>query len=146
MALIQPIMSNNFDATSSGRAAGGRDEAEVEFVMSALDAAGHTDERRRSRRCTYRVRAALQLFADMYDGQAIMLYTRDITPKSLGFITRHRLPLGYGGVVDLPDPAGVVRSIDCTLIRCREVAKGWYEGAVYFNREQSEFQNDCGGL
>ena len=69
-----------------------------------------------------------------------MLHTRDITPKSLGFITRHRLPLGYGGVVDLPDPAGVVRSIDCTLIRCREVAKGWYEGAVYFNREQSEFQ------
>lgn len=141
MALIEQIMANNSDATSSGRAAaGGREEAEVEFVMSALDAAGHTDERRRTTRWLYRVRAALQLFADMYDGQAIVLHTRDITPKSLGFITRHRLPLGYGGVVDLPDPAGVVRSIDCTLIRCREVAKGWYEGAVYFNREQSEFQ------
>ena len=140
MVLIYPIMLNNSDATSSGRAAAGaRDEAEVEFVMSALDAAGHTDERRRISRLPYRVRAALQLFADMYDGQTIVLHTRDITPKSLGFITRHRLPLGYGGVVDLPDPTGAVRSIDCTLIRCREVAKGWYEGAVYFNREQADF-------
>lgn len=133
-------MLNNSDATRSGRAAvDGRDEAEVEFVMSALDAAGHTDERRRTTRLPYRVRAGLQLFADMYDGQTIVLHTRDITPKSLGFITRHRLSLGYGGVVDLPDPTGVVRSIGCTLIRCREVAKGWYEGAVYFNREQADF-------
>lgn len=115
------------------------EEAEVDFIMSALDAAGSPRDRRQVMRHPYRVRAALQLFANISEGAPVKLHTRDITTRSLGFITRHRLPLGYGGVVDLPDPQGMIRSIDCTVLRCREVAKGWYEGALYFNREQRDF-------
>ena len=117
-------------------------DAEVEFIMSALDADIHDIDRRHSTRQSYRVRATLQLFADVSDGEPLVLHTRDITPQSLGFITRQPLPLGYGGVVDLPDASGVVHSIDYTLLRCREVAKGWYEGAVYFNRKQVDFKTE----
>ena len=48
-----------------------------------------------------------------------------------------RLPLGYGGVVDLPANDGTILSIACTLLRCRQASPGWYEGVVYFNREQT---------
>jgi hypothetical protein len=119
------------------------ERAEVEFIMSALDAAGFNLDRRRSVRNRYRVRAALELFSEM-DGssQAIILYTRDATSKSLGFITRRRLPLGYGGVLEVCGPDGVLRSVECTLLRCREISTGWYEGALYFNREQPAFRWD----
>ena len=56
----------------------------------------------------------------------------------LGFITPHRLPLGYGGFVEFPGPDERPRRLQCTLQRCREIAPGWYEAAVCFNREQPE--------
>lgn len=120
-----------------------RERAEVEFIMSALDAASFSLERRRSVRHRYRVAASLRLFSEM-DGEAepVRLYTRDVTSKSLGFICRRRLPLGYGGLLDILDPAGTTLSIDCTLLRCREISSGWYEGALYFNREQAAFRTD----
>ncbi len=34
---------------------------------------------------------------------------------------------------------GEMVEIYCTVLRCREVAGGWYEGALYFNREQAVF-------
>jgi hypothetical protein len=118
-----------------------QERAEVEFIMSALDAAGYSLDRRKSVRNRYRVRAALQLYSEMDQrSEAIILYTRDVTSKSLGFITRRRLPLGYGGVLDVPDTDGVMRTIECTLLRCREISTGWYEGALYFNREQPAFR------
>jgi len=128
--------------TSSPQAApSDHDEAELEFIMSALDAASYSHERRRTVRYPYRVRAVLRLYAEIEDATPCLLHTRDITSRSLGFVTRRRLPLGYGGTVDLPDPKGVIRSIDCTLLRCRELTNGWYEGSLYFNREQYDFGN-----
>ena len=41
--------------------------------------------------------------------------------------------------LELPCPDGNLISIACTLLRCREAAPGWFEGAVCFNREQLEF-------
>jgi hypothetical protein len=87
----------------------------------------------------YRVRAQLQLFADPPGADPWILYTRDINPKGLGFITRHRLPLGYGGKIQLPSPTSQIVTIHCTLYRCREAAQGWFEGALYFNRDQWTF-------
>ncbi len=118
------------------------ERAEVEFLMSALDAAGYSLERRKSVRHRYRVVATLRLFSEMDAAEPITLYTRDATSKSLGFICRRRLPLGYGGVLEVTDPAGRQRSMECTLLRCREISKGWYEGALYFNREQAAFRWD----
>jgi hypothetical protein len=111
--------------------------ADLSFLLSALEAGGGRHERRRSHRHSYRVRAELELYADAADGDPRILYTRDIGVRGIGFLTPQRLPLGYGGRLRLADPAGRPLNIPCTLLRCRQVAPGWYEGAAYFNREQS---------
>jgi len=114
---------------------------EVELILSALEAAGvHPDNRRRHPRMSYRVAAALRLYSDPPGSAPWTLYTRDVSIRGLGFITPHRLPLGYGGVVQLPTPrTGRIASIAGTLFRCREVSNGWFEGSLYFNREQFVF-------
>ena len=123
------------------RSTGGRDwPAQVELIMSALDTGQFTaDNRRKNRRNPYRVKAKLRLFSDPPLASPWVIYTRDINARGLGFISSHRMPLGYGGLIELPGPEGGVVSINCTLFRCREAAPGWYEGSVYFNREQPEF-------
>lgn len=114
----------------------------VALVMSALEAGAAQESNRRSGapRYRYRAQAILRLFSDDQATPPWLLYTRDINPRSLGFVTAHRLPLGYGGVIELPGPDGAPMSIHCTLLRCREAAPGWFEGGVYFNREQPNFE------
>jgi hypothetical protein len=124
---------------------------QVEMIISSMEAgrhawlqemesAGrHADERRNSDRRPYRVRAELRLFRDRPGSPAWLLYIRDADPRGLGFISPHRLPLGYGGYVELVAPSGRPVSIPCTLFRCREAVQGWYEGAMSFNREQADF-------
>src|SRR3954470_7168130 len=97
------------------------------------------EERREHGRRSYRVHAELRLFSDLPGSPAWVLYTRDINPRGIGFITPHRLPLGYGGHVELLSPKGRKIRAHCTLFRCREAVKGWWEGALYFNREQHVF-------
>ena len=115
---------------------------QAEMVLSAIEAGQHgagpnpAIERRSSKRVSFRVRAQLRLYSDNPGEPGRVIYTRDIHTRGLGFITPHRLPLGHGGLVDLPTPAGKIVSVPCTLLRCREAAPGWYEGSVYFNRDQ----------
>jgi len=118
---------------------------QVELILSAIEAGRQGNEqtgprlaqdRRATRRISYRVRGRLRLFSDAPGEEGRVIYTRDIHSRGLGFITPHRLPLGHGGVVELLTPGGKIVSIPCTLLRCREAAPGWYEGSVYFNREQ----------
>lgn len=114
--------------------------ATVDLILSALEAGRDCPlDRRRNERNAYRVRASLRLFSDAAGTPPWTLYTRDVTPRALGFITLHCLPLGHGGTVRLPGPDGQDLQIPCTLLRCRRAAPGWYEGAVYFNREQFVF-------
>lgn len=113
---------------------------QVEMILSAIETGQHgARNRRAARRNSYRVRARLRLFSDPPLASPWMLYTRDIHSRGLGFLTSHRLPLGYGGLIELPGPDGGIVTINCTLLRCREAAPGWYEGSVYFNREQAAF-------
>ena len=113
---------------------------QAELILSALETGQHgRRDRRAARRNPYRVRARLRLFSDPPLASPWTLYTRDVHARGLGFITPHRLPLGYGGLVELPGLDGGVVTINCTLLRCREAAPGWYEGSVYFNREQPHF-------
>jgi len=116
---------------------------QAELVLSAIEAGQHRNgfaaggaERRTGKRASFRVRAQLRLYSDNPGEPGRAIYTRDIHTRGLGFITPHRLPLGHGGLVDLPTPAGKIVSVPCTLLRCREAAPGWYEGSVYFNRDQ----------
>src|SRR6476646_6389684 len=114
--------------------------AQVELIMSALDTGQYEPNRREHRRNSYRVKARLRLFSDPANSSPWTVYTRYIHSRGLGFISPHRLPLGYGGLIELPGPEGGVISINCTLSRCREAAPGWYEGSLCFNREQLEFE------
>ena len=113
---------------------------QAELVLSAIEAGQHfngpSGERRHGKRVSFRVRAQLRLYSDNPGEPGRTIYTRDIHSRGLGFISPHRLPLGHGGLVDLPTPAGKIVSVPCTLLRCREAAPGWYEGSVYFNRDQ----------
>ena len=108
------------------------------MIMSAMEAAGRNHQQRRAlRRIAWRVQANLRLFVDTPGHPNRVVYTRDIHARSLGFLSAERLPLGYGGVVDLPANDGTILSIACTLLRCRQASPGWFEGVVYFNREQT---------
>ncbi len=114
---------------------------EAELVISAIETGQHHgwQERRCCARASYRVGAHLRLFSDMSDAAPWTLYSRDANARGLGFITPHRLPLGHGGILEIVVPEGAMRSIPCTLLRCREAAPGWYEGSLYFNRPQLDF-------
>jgi len=115
--------------------------AEADLIISALEAGAPpvSDNRRRHPRRRCRVIADLRLFSDPPGTPRWRLFTRDVSVRGVGFVTRDRLPLGYGGIIELPGPNGRVMSIQGTLFRCREIGNGWYEGALYFNREQWPF-------
>lgn len=109
---------------------------EVDLILSAMDAAQPSGaERRRAPRFQCRVRADLRLFSEPDFASPIALYTRDLTARGLGFITRNRLPLGYGGMVEFVAPNGQAIRAQCTIYRCRESVNGWFEGALNFTRD-----------
>ena len=60
-------------------------------------------------------------------GDGPLVHYRDVNRRGISFLTPHRLPLGYGGLLDVQTPDGRLISIHCTLIRCREAAPGWFE-------------------
>jgi hypothetical protein len=114
---------------------------EVENLFQVLEAQGYFDEDNRKRdRRELRCGATIKLFSD---GSMRTLFTRDVDTRGLGFVLKDRLPLGHGGTVELPAPDGNVLRINCTVLRCRRVADGWYEGAIYFNREQFIFGTEA---
>lgn len=131
-------------AASAGASAGAQTfPPQADMVLSALEA-GHgaspQQDRRGNIRRTYRVGANLRFHSDQPGTAPRAVYTRDIHSRGVGFITQHRLPLGYGGVIELPDPkGGAPIEVSGTLLRCREAASGWFEGSLYFSREHPAF-------
>jgi hypothetical protein len=111
---------------------------EARMILSALQAGEATpsSDRRGSGRIEHKVCAALRLFSDPDGSAPWTLYTRDVSVRSVGFITASRLPLGYGGVVALRGLDGRTIEAQCTLFRCRQTAQGWFEGALSFHRPQ----------
>jgi len=113
---------------------------EVEFLISALEAGPRPAvERQKLKRIKYRVAATLKLFSDAAEAPPSLLYTRHVNPRAVGFVAARPLTLSHGGVLRLPAPAGQLIEVHCTVLRCREAVPGWYEGALYFNREQAVF-------
>jgi hypothetical protein len=115
--------------------------ADVALVMSAMDAGRHgqTVDRRAGGRRQLRTAAALRLFANA-GGPPIIVYARDVGGRTVGFLARHRLPLGYGGTIELPGPTGEPVRVACVLLRCAPAAGGWYDGCAAFNRLQPQFE------
>lgn len=113
---------------------------EADFIISAIEAGGYGGpDEREVPRSVYRVTALLKLFSDDPDWPGWPLYTREVSVRALGFVTPHCVPLSHGGSVELATPSGKIVRAGCTILRCREAAPGWFEGAIYFNREQMDF-------
>lgn len=94
-------------------------------------------ERRRQPRAAYQVRAMLEPL-DVIDGDsehaAHVVYTRDANESGVGFITDRPEAVGREAVLSLASPAaeGVALNVRGIILRSREVADGWYEGALLF--------------
>jgi len=116
---------------------------EVEFIISALEAGPPPiEDRHKVRRCSYRVRASLRLFSHLPDTPPKIVFTRNVSPQAMGFLSDHPLPLSHGGTIHIAAPSGSVMRIACTILRCRQAAPGWFEGAIYFNRPQPCFDTE----
>ncbi len=112
---------------------------EVSLVMSAMEAGrdvGLTDRRRPGGRRPLRATAALRLYAE---ADPRVVYTRDVGHRTVGLLTRDRLPLGYGGTIDLPGPDGEPVAVACIVLRCTPAAAGWHDACAAFNRVQTHF-------
>lgn len=113
--------------------------AEVSMILSAMDMAERPDvDRRAAGRRSHRARADLRLYAHDPMNPPAELFTRDVSPMGLGFITRNPLPLGYNGLVRLTLADGEVVTASCSIYRCREAVGGWYEGALHFTQRQPD--------
>ena len=114
------------------------------MIISAMEAGASIEDRRACPRIVYRAKAFLKLFVDREESKGRALYLRDANQRSLGFVTQHRLPLGYGGVIQVAPPtkAGQMFELGCTVIRCRQVADGWFDGCVSLNRECGAFSTE----
>lgn len=136
-------------AAASSSSGGGSGEeawpADVDFILSALEAGGGGPgfDKRQAVRVPYRAVGHLKLYSAGADEAAVTVYTRDVCPRSLGFVTQTPLPLGYGGILTLTGPDGQGMRLDVTLLRCREAVPGWFEGALYFNRQQLSFSSEA---
>ena len=113
---------------------------DVRLVLASLERTPRVrDDRRAIPRIRYRARAGLKLHSAKGGEPPHELYIRDVNHRGLGFVTAHRLATAHGGALHVPTPSGTIRTIGCVVLRCREVAPGWYEAAVSFNREESDF-------
>ena len=116
---------------------------EVEMMISAIEAAPRTLRDRRKRyRTAHRTVASLKLFVDG-DRRSRTLYTRNVDSRGVGFLSPERLPLGYGGTIELLAPSGETVTANCTIFRCSEMVNGWYEAALSFNTEQWKLDAHC---
>ena len=116
---------------------------EVEFILSAMEAGPvPVVERQQVQRIRHRVRARLQLHSDLEGVVPRTLYVKNVSTKAMGFVSERPLPLSHGGMVEVPGFDGRPVRVACTVLRCREAAPGWFEGAVYFNRPQESFSAD----
>ena len=138
MVLVEPFHDDSLLADAAAPF-----PADIEFVISALEAGPKPlIDRQKMKRSQYRVRATLKLFSDPPEARPALLYTRNVTSQALAFLTADALTLSHGGVLRIPAPSGEILKFNCTVLRCREAAPGWFEGAVYFNREQGFFNAD----
>lgn len=117
--------------------------SEADFILSAMEVARYSGpDRRATVRSVLRTVAELQMYSDRPGDAPWVLYTRDSTIRGLGFISRRRLPLGHGGLLQVRGPNSEDLAIACTIRRCYEAVNGWYEGSISFNRDQWAFDSE----
>ena len=120
---------------------------QASMILTAMDAASRGrgtpparyERREEVTRIVHRQEASLTLHADFSDEGPRTLFIRDVEPRAAGFIVPERLPLGYGGTLEMRDLEGNAMRVGVTIVRCRACYGGWYEGAAYFHQPKPSF-------
>jgi hypothetical protein len=113
--------------------------SEVAAAFLVLDASkpeADGMERRKTPHTRYNVRATLEL---SHGGGNIIIYSRDLNPYAVGFMTNVPLALGKRGTLHIYGPGNVPCRVECDVYRCREFIPGWFEAAAHFRGKQIEF-------
>ena len=115
---------------------------DARFVISVLNGeqrcAGH-DERRRFRRESFVAPAELEVLGDAAPPRTA-IYTRDASRWGVGFVTQRPLPVARDATLRIWIGGEMLMVRSCVL-RCREAAPGWFEGAVLFYHEEPRFEH-----
>jgi hypothetical protein len=110
--------------------------ADAQAAMSKLETSfAPLTEHRAAERRRYRTTARFWIAAE----QSTQFYVRDVSARGLGFICKDALTESLRGKLRLALPDGGMMQVTGTILRCREFAPGWYEGALQFAREQGVF-------
>jgi hypothetical protein len=97
--------------------------------------AGSLVERRQAPRREHHVRAAMEI-DDAIQRSRQTVYTRDVSSWGVGFICRTPLPPGSNAMLHIDGAHGRTLRLMCCVLRCREVTRGWFEGAALLFKEE----------
>jgi len=115
---------------------------DARFVISVLNGepsgADH-QERRRFRREPFIAAAELEVLGDASPPRTA-IFTRDANRWGVGFVTQKPLPLARDATLRIFIAGGEMLMVRCCVLRCREAAPGWFEGAVLFYHEEPRLE------
>jgi hypothetical protein len=103
------------------------------LVLSALDATERRESPRRTEHCRVIVRFCG--YPPRHEG----VWLRDLSDTAAGFIVSVPLPLGFRGHLILGNDQ---RPVPGSVMRCRPLGGGWYEGAFKFDRVQPQWAGE----
>ena len=102
-------------------------------MIATMDQANRpTDDRREQHRHRHLSRSTLQVETGE-TCREIVLYTRDVTERGVGFLAAGDLQPNTRGKVEIPGPTGEPIEVAGQLIRTRTIGSGWHEGYVRFD-------------
>lgn len=70
------------------------------------------------------------------------VYVRDANPWAVGYITNVHIASHAKGRVTMTGPDGQRFETGCLVRRTREVAPGWFQGVLEFDRQQQLFSEE----
>jgi hypothetical protein len=105
---------------------------EVRALLGSLETEAYVERNRReaSPRRRYQTQATLWFKDANNQPQPTTVYTRDVTARSLAFLTQQPLKSGQSIVLEIATGDGAQRMIQGHIRRCRQFRDGWYEGVL----------------
>jgi hypothetical protein len=122
---------------------GGGVPQDARFVISVLNGeqvcGAQHEERRRFRREPFIASAELEVLGDAPPPRTA-IFTRDANRWGVGFVTQRPLPVARDATLRIWIGGEMLMIRSCVL-RCREAAPGWFEGAVLFYHEEPRLEH-----
>ena len=108
---------------------------DAQIVISMLNGeAGPGLDRRRFARTSFQMAAALESVGEPI-AMRWGIYTRDASQWGVGFVTQHPLPVAKDVMLTIAAGGQMLR-LRGSIVRCREIMPGWYDGAVLLHEEE----------